>query len=136
MLQWADLANRWHHLRIPCNLIWPWRKAAINALNKWKSTPLHWAACRGNISTGKLLLLYKADRNLKNSNGRTPLGMVSHKMSQITSLYFYIFHEKIFIFFMKKCNGICILVPFWNQISNFEAKSTSKMIDKFWKNGN
>ena len=63
------------------------------------------------------------------------LGMVSHKMSLITIFghkhKIKNFITKFDIFYEKISMAYGFLVHIWNQISNFEAKVTSKMIDKF-----
>jgi ankyrin repeat protein len=48
-------------------------KAPVNALNKSKNTPLHWAALNGRSEIISLLLEAGADPNLKNEFEHVPL---------------------------------------------------------------
>ena len=48
-------------------------KAPINALNKSKNTPLHWAALNGRTALIELLVSEGADPNLKNEFEHVPL---------------------------------------------------------------
>src|SRR4051812_37034095 len=45
----------------------------VAAMDGGGSTPLHWAANQGNLQIMKLLLAYRADVNLQQSEGFTPL---------------------------------------------------------------
>ena len=47
------------------------RGAEINTQENWKSTPLHWAAEKGQQAAVRLLLGLGADRSLKNNMGKT-----------------------------------------------------------------
>ncbi len=49
------------------------QKAQVNALNKSKNTPLHWAALNGRTNIIELLLAASADPNLKNEFEHVPL---------------------------------------------------------------
>jgi ankyrin repeat protein len=47
--------------------------APVNAANKAKNTPLHWAALNGRNDIITLLLEWKADPNIKNEFDRLPI---------------------------------------------------------------
>ena len=47
--------------------------APVNAQNKSKNTPLHWAALNGRCEVIEFLIQSKADPNLKNEFDRQPI---------------------------------------------------------------
>ena len=59
-----------------------------NCCNKYKYTPLHWAAKHGHLSSAQVLLKYKADPTLLNTNGDSAIDLaLRHGQDEIIHLF-------------------------------------------------
>jgi ankyrin repeat protein/Tfp pilus assembly protein PilF len=59
-----------------------------NCCNKYQYTPLHWAAKHGHLSSAQVLLKYKADPTLLNTNGDSAIDLaLRHGQDEIIHLF-------------------------------------------------